>query len=583
MFVPLGTLLSLMALTGAVAAEPPEASAVEVACDAVPNDGADDTAALGAALAEAHERGRARIRLEPGRYDLVAPDGGDGDALLRAEGLDELVIDGGGAEWIVDGWALPFQARDCNRVVLKNLVIDWKEAPFTCGEVVAAADTHFDVEAFDEFPVRDGQTVKVVIEFDPETRMPAGDGVDAHDAVDRTEKIGPRRLRVYTTRPLPVRVGRYVTLCHTWYGPGALSFRDCREVVLEDVTIYTAPGMGLVAGRCGDMLLERFQVRVRPDTDRLMSVTADASHFGGCTGTIRIEDSLFDGNGDDAANIKAGLYLAVTEKIDERTVRARHRMGLPNPPRPGDRIEILRPDTLLPSGEATVEHVEMERGGVHRIVWAEPLPETLQVGDLLGNLSTVPRVEIRRCTVRNSRARGFLLQSRGVLVEDCYFEHCTHGGISIITEVASFGESITSRDVVVRRNRFHEVNAFPGSTFGVIGVISFLEGFARPPYPGVHRNIAIEDNEIRGTAVAAIYACGVEGLVVRGNTVEEACRNPVRDGEREAIYLEASGPVTVEGNRVDLDKQGPGCKDALGLGPGCDPSAIVVRDNIGFP
>ena len=45
-----------------------------------------------------------------------------------------------------------------------------------------------------------------------------------------------------------------------------------------------------------------------------MSATADAAHFGGCKGTVSLEDCTFEGMGDDGVNVKSGLYLTVVER-----------------------------------------------------------------------------------------------------------------------------------------------------------------------------------------------------------------------------------------------------------------------------
>lgn len=70
---------------------------------------------------------------------------------------------------------------------------------------------------------------------------------------------------------------------------------DSSNVVLANVTLYSACGMGLYCQHCTNALLSGMRVLKRPG--RPMSITADAAHFTACAGTIEIEGSLFEGQG----------------------------------------------------------------------------------------------------------------------------------------------------------------------------------------------------------------------------------------------------------------------------------------------
>ena len=72
-------------------------------------------------------------------------------------------------------------------------------------------------------------------------------------------------------------------------------------VVLTLVGIwFRGPGMSLVGSVTTNITLKRYNVLLRPGSGRMMSATADATHFGGCKGTISLEDCTFEGMGDDA-------------------------------------------------------------------------------------------------------------------------------------------------------------------------------------------------------------------------------------------------------------------------------------------
>ncbi len=115
--------------------------------------------------------------------------------------------------------------------------------------------------------------------------------------------------------------------------------------------------MGLVGSVTTNIALRKFNVQIRPGSTRLMSATADATHFMGCKGTVKIEDCIFEGVGDDGANIKSGLYLIVRRRVDDFTVLGQHNLKMSDLPDAGDTMEMAHTDTLSPFASGTVREV----------------------------------------------------------------------------------------------------------------------------------------------------------------------------------------------------------------------------------
>lgn len=59
--------------------------------------------------------------------------------------------------------------------------------------------------------------------------------------------------------------------------------------------------MGVIASYTKDILLKRVAIAKR--AGRPMSITADAVHFQTCQGHLQVQDSLFEGQGDDGLNV----------------------------------------------------------------------------------------------------------------------------------------------------------------------------------------------------------------------------------------------------------------------------------------
>lgn len=526
---------------------------------AKPDDDGDDTQAFVSAVNEVQSGAARRLVIPPGRYHLTA--GGNGqrpDILFPFSKVDGVTVDGTGAELLVSGVTGLFLFEACHGIEVKGLTIDWPRPPFSVGTVTAAEAFYFDVAVEPEYPVAGGEPVGAFMTYDPVTRLPAHAGLDVYNDVERTELMGPQKLRVHLKHKLSVPVGLLVVLRHQVYGCQTFTFNRCADVQVHDCTVYTTPGMGLVASICENVTLRHFNVLKRPGSRRPMSATADGAHFGGCKGTVSLEDCVFEGMGDDGANIKSGLYLIVRKRIDEHTVIAQHNLKMVDVPDSGDVLEASHVDNLLPYASFHVARAELEPGGdkFHRVTFEEPLPAGLREGDVLGNASRAPVLRMRRCTVRANRARGVLCQTRDAVIEDCIFKDCTSSAVMVLTEVVHFFESIGTRNVVVRRNTVENCNYGAAAAEGSLCAVAYLKDFGYPPLPGVHKDVVFEDNRISGTDESGIFAAGVDGLILRNNVIEEACRLGARPFGGYPIRLLNCLHVRLEGNTVDPGKQG---------------------------
>lgn len=579
--------LSLTTRAQAEGAAPVARPAITV--QATPNDGQDDTSGVLQAIARCRESGAGRLVFQPGRYDFF--DGANPKNPHVSMPFDEirnLDIDGQGAEFIFHGLTSPMQFTKCENINVRNFSIDWDRPPFSVGKVVAAEPKSFDVEVFDEFPVKGGEPVGAFMDHDPETKLQRRPAIDAYDAVSSTALIRPQVLRVALKREIKLEPGVLVVLRHQVYGPTGIYLGRCHNMRVENVTVYAVPGMSLIGDHSENITLDHYRVLNKPGTQRLMSATADATHFGGCTGLIRMKDCVFEGMGDDAVNIKSGLYLSVIERKDERTIMGEHSLKMASPPDPGEMMEICHLDTMLPYATRVVKSVELlhpdaanPQNTVHKIEFTEPLPADMKIGDVFGNASRLAQVHISGCRVHANRPRGFLIQSRNVLIEDNTFDACAASGVLVITEVAWFNESISAQNVIIRNNLFKDANlSLPHE--GAITVVCYLKGFGYPPLPGVFKNITIEGNTIDGTAQSGIFVSNTENLVIRNNQITGACQRPTHATGGSAIALVACRNALITGNQVDPKKQGVAFKMPLELGTGCEKESIAVRENVGF-
>ncbi len=98
--------------------------------------------------------------------------------------------------------------------------------------------------------------------------------------------------------------------------------------------------MGVIAQRSRNLSLRSIMVSPPPGGRRIVSTTADATHFVNCTGTIEIVNCLFEQQKDDATNIH-GLSAKITRILapDQFEITMVH------PQQAG--IDFIKPGTRL--------------------------------------------------------------------------------------------------------------------------------------------------------------------------------------------------------------------------------------------
>jgi len=571
-----------------VFAEPDAPASIDVvATGAIPNDGQDDTLAVLAAFDKCKADKAGGVVFPKGRYDFHEGANSQSPRMgVPISDMHGVVIDGQGSEFVFHGIMGCFTFSQCSDITVKNAVIDWERPPFSVGTITATGEDWFEVDVFPEFPVQDGETVQAMMDYEPDTGLPCRHGLDFYCLENpmQTEVVRPQALRVRTAfKHAPVTVGKVAVLRHQVYGYNAFTSVHCKNMIFQDVTVYTCPGMGFIGVNTENVALDRCAVQPKPGTHRLISATADGSHFGGCTGDISLRNCLFDGQGDDAINMKSGLFLNIEQIVDEQTVLARHNLNMASMPDPGDTMELMPQDTLLAYGTVKVRSAAMEPDGhTHRIVFEAAMPKEVKPGDMLANASKLPRARISNCTFQRNRARGMLIQIRDTVVEGCTFKDITSAGVLIIAETVYFYESIPARHVVLRNNSFEHCNYGAAMARGVISIEGITPGWKDAPLPGVFRDITIENNRIERSDNSGIFVTGTDSAVIRGNEILGTCDKPTHERCAAAIHIESSKNIRIEGNQAGQDRQGAGCRAVLDLAANNVADTITVTGNTGF-
>jgi len=311
-----------------------------------------------------------------------------------------------------------------------------------------------------------------------------------------------------------------VIIRHIYTYRHGINLFNCENVSIRDFTIHALPGMGVFGTRTQNITLKNYQVR--PSGNRIMSGNVDATHFVSCTGTIEIDSSYFQGMGDDATNVHS-FYYTVGERLDQQTIRAyichsfSHGEKMNDYPDVGDQVEFVRKETLYGYATAKIIAADFDATTKETIIkFDKPLPDDFEKTDLVANLSKHARLKFTNNVVRDIRGRGILVQTRDAIIENNSFEYCTGQGVHVNTAYP-WMESIGTRDVVIRNNRFLACGFGVTDYCDAIAVV--VETEAEKPFVGIHKNLIIEDNYVIGGFKPAFYLSCLDGALIRRNRV----------------------------------------------------------------
>lgn len=520
----------------------------------------------------------AGLRFAPGRYNFY-PDRAAEKYLFISnndEGLKRVVflledrrdfaVEADGAEFVFHGGLVPFHLDRCDGVRLSGFRMDWA-VPFHGEGIVRGSDAAgVEIEIPEAFPfaVRNGRllfgpspenfVIRNILEFDAVRRETAFQVLDNFHIGRRchAEETGPRRVRLHAEfrepRPQP---GNVLALVSERRDFPAIAAQSTRRLLIRGVTIHHAGAMGLIAQRCEDIRVERLRVSPPDDGSRMVSTTADATHFVNCRGPVVLEDCVFENQMDDATNVH-GLYTQITRVLgpSEFEVRLAHRQqrGV-DFAQPGELLELVDRDTLATKHTARVAGVQRLNSEFLRITLEEAPPTPPHAGDAVGNLTWSADVTIRHCRCSGNRARGFLLSVPGcVVVEENTF-HTAGAAILIEGDTNFWFESGAVRDILIRRNTFEDCK------YGIWAKaqIQISPGIKEEHQPGssYHRNVRIEDNLFRAFDTRIVRARGVDGLVIRDNRILLSTNYPAQHVGAPPFDTEGCPAVVLENNTIE--------------------------------
>lgn len=462
------------------------------------------------------------------------------------EDMNNLTIDGQGSEFIFHGFINPFIINNSKNIKLKNFSIDYARPFHSEATIIANNADGIDIEIPENFPYRinngtliftDGeQLMKQRTTVSKEVIYPYGNLLEFDSKKRETvfmaqdyylgntplvaSSLGGRKVRIFL-KDLKGTVGNALVFGAENRNYPGFAVSDCKDISFENITIFNTGGMGIICQRTKNVSV--ISCKVTPSKGRIISATADATHFVNCSGKIELGNSVFENQMDDATNIH-GIYVQISKRVgpNEFIVQLKHiqQLGF-DFLKPGALIEFVQGKSLIAKGRAKVIESVYLNKDFKRIKLSTDLPETnINIGDAIGEVCDSQFVYIHDNFIGKNRARGLLLNCSGKTIVKNNTFHTPGAAILFEGDASYWFEQGGVTDCTIQNN------IFDNCLFGIWGraIIDvgpgIKENFEESRY---NKNIKVLDNTFRKfDECLLLSAYCVDGLIWKGNKIEKS-------------------------------------------------------------
>ena len=468
--------------------------------------GTKNAAALNRAVGNCRGIGPVRLVLEPGVYRCFDEDG------VRIEGMKDFELDGCGATLVFrrppeyrgqpQSERIPGKAnmlvRDCERVEIRNLSMDWDWASDPLAVAVACVGRHlderdnasyFDLKLVDldrhpkypePVPVQRIQAFDAAnLRFVPGEQWYFGQSEGHFGA--KNEWIAPNVLRVWPCVTHPgrnenplmgnwhspalnrdgvkrMKEGATYRLQHCYYGKNGLYLHANRHLTVRGVRILSAFGMGVVVdGEQEYWQLVDFSLAPPEGMRRPISSTADGLHVVRSKGHCRCENCLFSLNNDDSMNFHDRFTLAIpvaSNALEIINRRGEEYVSMAV----GDTLELRNPDFSATGFRTRLVRKAGELNQGNLLYVDRELPPMRGRCFLVWDRNYgTDDVIVRNCSFVDTASRN-LFSPSNLTIEDCVFRRTGRHPISLVADyrMSRWCEGFGSTNIVIRGCLFED-------------------------------------------------------------------------------------------------------------------------------
>jgi hypothetical protein len=491
--------------------------------------------------------------------------------IFALEGRKNITINGNGSTFVFHGSVIPFLIEDSKNIQIQNLNIEY-DFPFDFEGVVVAnneKEKTFDLKIHQDNKYKIKDDILYFSGYDWEIGL--GENIvynaitkspeyftshyehNFHKNFLKAQALEDRIVRFSNTNAAKVPP---VGSIYSDKGPhgenrNIVGFRvyKSKNLKLNNINVYHSGAMALIAEKTETISLNKFNVILKEGSTRVISATADATHFINCKGKITLNNCRFENMLDDATNVH-GTYMTNTEVIDSVTVAVKfghfQQQGFDFAQK-SDTLRFIDRNNLLPVGIGVVKNIHIINENYYTITLEDQIPEFSEKKIAIENITWMPSLVVTNCTVKQNRARSLLIStSRSVLIENNYFASMM-AGIRICGDANFWFESGPVSNVVVRGNTFENLGIGGHAPQAILQIDPIIgKKYRGDGY--YHKNILFENNIIKTFDPLIIYALSVDGLTIRNNTIIQTKNYPKIFSELSQFDIQNSTNIKIEGN-----------------------------------
>ena len=567
--------------------------------DATPEQ---NLAAFRAAAKQCQELKASRLLVPKGRYLVKS----EGKQQIELKGLSDFTFDGQGAELI-------FQDTDkramgsylnivgCTRVKVTNLVLDWDWASHplaSVGRVVATkgGPGTVDFELLD-CDIPEGITCMGGREWDPKQNIRTAKGFATGMSITKTERLGPRRVRLTWTKPklmATARKGQHSLLVFKPnYQVSAVSFDNNTHLSIDRVYVYGVYYTAFSGNQNQYYQVVNSKVMPRPGTGRKMA-SHSAFEIHASKGYFRLENNEVYLNHDDGLHFSDAFLGGGLIREDDHTLIAdklqhyatKHLIAK------GDTLVLHRRDfspmewsSPIVSFEWEMMYYKKSPNNRCRITFRDPLPKEFPADAMLFNPRFgVGQYVIRNNTFRNGLTHGLYVCQPNGLIEGNTMQRTAYPGLMLhqLIRWKRWFMGTNPGNVIIRNNTIDGCNTAlrePANLFIGSGVDDH-PGYVPTPYL-VTRNVLVEGNTIIDSPWASLGMWSAKNVVVRNNTFRDSNLAPAsyRYRGKGRMFVTNAENVVIAGNTCIATK--PTYESGIQIDKATTKN-VIVEGNTGF-
>lgn len=527
-----------------------------------------DMTEIRAALNKAKAATSSRVQFEPGEY-LLQP--GNEGTLFEIADTTNLIIDGGGAKFIIADIARVASINNSRHITLRNFEIDYSFPAYTAARVESIDETgSMQLRLLDGYSppetvarfmeeqrglFYDAQNPRMAEEV-PLLVYMLGPWEKLEESIYRLTAKNPRDVRNVKPGMIYVSAPRYV--------PQGVEIQHSEDITLVDITAYYLPGIGVSTVFAEDLKLIRLNFLRRKE--RLLAVQNGGTNLHNARIGPWVEGCRFENTGDDCNHINALVMTAIRQPGPNRIDIDNSLPGVKLKTKDlqlkvGDRLAFFdRPSGSL-LAEARVAIVT-PAGQTTEVTLDRDIP-TITLGDgknfpplnaaQIYNLDAAAGNFVFRGNVfLRGRRTGILAKSGPGLIENNRFEELGGGGVEIFN--APY-EGLHGHEILIRKNVFRR-GGLVHKNSGAAGALWIVVFLGDPP-ERLHREVRFLDNEVIDYPGTALQIADVKGVQIEGNHFTNDELSKLREPKAKMIRLRNVTNGVIAQNRLEDKRYHP--------------------------